>query len=98
MRTVDLGSNAAVDMGAGASLKSIFAKPVTLEEGSYLLITGNRRSDGAALSGMTSFRVRADEITVMDMRIVPCKETSGSKDISIPIWFTGREKTAGGNF
>ncbi|WP_059025850.1 transglutaminase-like domain-containing protein [Gabonibacter massiliensis] len=98
VRTVDLGSNAAVDMGAGASLKSIFAKPVTLEEGSYLLITGNRRSDGAALSGMTSFRVRADEITVMDMRIVPCKETSRIEGYIDPDLVYGSGKDGGREF
>ena len=76
VRTIDLGSNAAVDMGAGASLKSIFAKPVTLEEGSYLLIAGNRRSDGTVLSNMTSFRIDPDETIVLDMHIAPCKEVN----------------------
>ena len=42
VRTIDLGSNAAVDMGVGASYEMIFTKPVILEEGDYLLSTGNR--------------------------------------------------------
>ena len=74
VRTIDLGSNAAVDMGVGASYKTIFTKPVTLEEGDYLLSTGNRRSDGAVLADLVSFQVEAGKLTNIDMLIRPCVE------------------------
>ena len=74
VRTIDLGSNAAVDMGVGASFKTIFTKPVTLEEGDYLLSTGNRRSDGAVLADLVSFQVEAGKLTNIDMLIRPCVE------------------------
>ena len=74
VRTIDLGSNAAVDMGVGASYKTIFTKPVTLEEGDYLLSTGNRRSDGAILADLVSFQVEAGKLTNIDMLIRPCVE------------------------
>ena len=74
VRTIDLGSNAAVDIGVGASYKTIFTKPVTLEEGDYLLSTGNRRSDGAVLADLVSFQVEAGKLTNIDMLIRPCVE------------------------
>ena len=74
VRTIDLGSNAAVDMGVGASYKTIFTKPVTLEEGDYLLSTGNRRSDGAVLADLVSFQVEAGKLTNIDMLISPFVE------------------------
>lgn len=74
VRTIDLGSNAAVDMGVGASYGTIFATPVALEEGEYILSTGNRRSDGAVLANLVSFRVEADKLTSLDMQIRPCVE------------------------
>ena len=74
VRTIDLGSNAAVDMGVGASYKTIFTKPITLEEGDYLLSTGNRRSDGAVLADLVSFQVEAGKLTNIDMLIRPCVE------------------------
>ncbi len=74
VRTIDLGSNAAVDMGVGASYGTIFATPVALEEGEYILSTGNRRSDGAVLANLVSFRVKADKLTRLNMQIRPCVE------------------------
>ena len=68
------GNDAAVDMGVGASYKTIFTKPVTLEEGDYLLSTGNRRSDGAVLADLVSFQVEAGKLTNIDMLIRPCVE------------------------
>lgn len=56
------------------SYKTIFTKPVTLEEGDYLLSTGNRRSDGAVLADLVSFQVEAGKLTNIDMLIRPCVE------------------------
>lgn len=74
VRTIDLGSNTAVDMGVGASYETIFTKPVTLEEGNYLLSTGNRRSDGAVLADLKSFQVEAGKLINIEMLIRPCVE------------------------
>ena len=52
----------------------IFTKPVILEEGDYLLSTGNRRSDGAILADLVSFQVEAGKLTNIDMLIRPCVE------------------------
>ena len=75
VRTIDLGSNAAVDMGVGASYENdLHEAGHTLEEGDYLLSTGNRRSDGAILADLVSFQVEAGKLTNIDMLIRPCVE------------------------
>lgn len=66
-RVLDLGRNAAVDMGGGLAWSGIFRKPVELEAGKYLLTTGNRKSDGSVLSGLAFFDVREGEQTVVEM-------------------------------
>ena len=73
-RTVDLGSNASVDMGAGASHAAIFERPVALEEGHYLLFTGNRHSSGAVYARFVPFSVEAGRLTTVDMVIPACPE------------------------
>lgn len=66
---IDLGSNADVDMGGGVSYSAIFAKPVALECGDYLLVTGNRKADGSVLSSVQAFRVEAGKRTDVEMRV-----------------------------
>ena len=73
-RTIDLGSNAAVDMGAGASYSRIFATPVALEEGRYLLFTGNRHSSGAVYTRCVPFEIEAGRVTTVRMEIPECPE------------------------
>lgn len=86
VRTIDLGSNADVDMGVGASYKTIFTNPVELEEGSYILSTGNRRGDGAVMATLTSFKVEAGRQTDLDMYIQACEEeTKVLGKVSLPL-------------
>lgn len=73
-RSVDLGSNSQVDMGGGASFSHIFATPVALEEGDYMLTTGNRRSDGSVVSQVKSFQVKAGALTEVEMTVPDAQE------------------------
>lgn len=66
---IDLGSNADVDMGGGVVHSEIFKTPVTLEAGDYMLVTGNRRSDGAVLTEISSFTVKPGELTRVKMNV-----------------------------
>lgn len=68
-RLIDLGSNADVDMGGGAFYSQIFRQPVELEEGDYILVTGNRKSDGSVLTTLTSFTVEAEKTTRVSMTL-----------------------------
>lgn len=66
---IDLGSNEDVDMGGGAVYSKIFDSPIVLAAGNYVLVTGNRRSDGAVLSELSSFTVTAGELTRVKMEV-----------------------------
>jgi hypothetical protein len=56
-----------VDMGGGVDWAHVFKKGYTLEEGRYLLVSGNRLSTGAVPVTMVFFDVEAGEETVIDL-------------------------------
>lgn len=64
--TIEL-SNPDVDMGAAGALSAIFARPVALEEGDYMLVSGTRMADGTVLSEARFFRIEAGKQTTLDM-------------------------------
>lgn len=93
---IDLGSNSDVDMGGGALYSKIFHMPVELEVGDYILVTGNRRSDGSVLTTMMAFSVAENETTQVDMKIREAAETLtvlGKIDTAIPYVSEDGEKT-----
>ena len=51
------------------SWKSRFAKPVALEEGAYLLITGSRQQSGNVLARVEMFRVEAGKTISIDLKM-----------------------------
>jgi len=56
-----------VDMGGGVDWAHVFKKGYPLEEGRYLLVSGNRLSSGAVPVTMVFFDVVAGEETVIDL-------------------------------
>jgi transglutaminase-like putative cysteine protease len=56
-----------VDMGGGVDWAHVFKKGYPLEEGRYLLVSGNRLSSGAVPVSMVFFDVVAGEETVIDL-------------------------------
>lgn len=58
-----------VDMGSGVSWASIFKKGTPLDVGDYVLVSGNRLSDGSVPVTMRQFSVREGETTTLDLRI-----------------------------
>lgn len=71
----DLGSSAEGDMGPGMRLNSIFASPVKLEAGTYLLTTGNRKSDGSVKCQLKMFEIKADDTTAFSFELPAMEET-----------------------
>jgi len=47
----------------GYTWKTLLSKPLSLDEGNYLLITGTRLANGSVLSHVTSFSVKENETT-----------------------------------
>lgn len=71
----DLGSSAEGDMGPGMRLNSIFASPVKLEAGTYLLTTGNRKSDGSVKCQLKMFEIKEDDTTAFCFELPAMEET-----------------------
>ena len=56
-----------VDMGGGVSWNSVFKNGTSLDVGDYLLVSGNRLSDGSVPVTMQQFTVKEGETTVLDL-------------------------------
>ena len=58
-----------VDMGGGVSWANMFKKGTKLDAGEYVLVSGNRLSDGSVPVTMRQFSVKENETTALDLRI-----------------------------
>ena len=58
-----------VDMGGGVSWNSVFRNGTSLDEGEYLLVSGNRLSDGSVPVTMQQFSIKEGETTTLDLSI-----------------------------
>lgn len=58
-----------VDMGGGVSWSNTFKKGVTLDEGTYMLVSGTRLASGSVLSDVRFFNVRAGQTTTVGLQI-----------------------------
>jgi hypothetical protein len=56
-------------MGPGNTWSALFKKPLPMDEGYYLLITGNRMAKGNVLATVNSFEVKAGQNTQIDLVI-----------------------------
>ena len=57
------------DMGEGTTWKNQFKNGATLDEGSYVMVTGTRLANGSALTEMTSFNIEAGKTTRVDLNM-----------------------------
>ena len=67
------GFYSTLEFPEGSSLTNA-AKPLELEVGQYVLITGNRQQDGAVLSQMTFFSIEKNKLTTIPVKL---REESG---------------------
>ena len=58
-----------VDMGGGVDWAHVFKDGYPLDAGEYLLVSGNRLSDGSVPVSMAIFTLPADETTTVELRI-----------------------------
>ena len=56
-----------VDMGGGVSWNSVFRSGVRLDAGTYILVSGNRVSDGSVPASAEIFTVREGAVTTLDL-------------------------------
>lgn len=65
-----------VDLGANAE-EGLFAREFTLDEGYYLLTTGNRMASGKALSRAVTFRIEEGKTTEVNLTIRAANDDIG---------------------
>ena len=86
-----------VDMGGGVDWAHVFRKGYPLEEGRYLLVSGNRLSSGAVPVTMVFFDVVAGEETVVDLALragegeVPVLGSFDAETLFTPVALTKTE-------
>lgn len=56
-----------IDMGGGTSWSALFKNGQKLDEGYYMLVTGNRLANGSVLSQTTFFTIRPNETTTIPL-------------------------------
>ena len=68
-----------LDMGGGATWSNTFRNGSTLDEGTYLLVTGQRMADGSVLAHSRFFRIEPGKTTTLPLDIR--QESEGVKVI-----------------
>lgn len=63
-----------IDMGGGTSWSTLFKNGQKLDEGYYMLVTGNRLANGSVLSQTTFFNIRPKETTTIPLVIRESKD------------------------
>jgi len=68
LQTLNFEANNNVDMGLGDTWSRLLKNPLPIDEGNYLLVTGNRMAKGNVLANITSFHVKEGLTT--DIRLL----------------------------
>jgi hypothetical protein len=69
LRTLNFESGAQVDMGLGDTWSALLRRPLGMDEGHYILITGTRMARGNVLANITSFNVDHGRNTRLELRM-----------------------------
>lgn len=79
LQTLNLrGSNTNVDMGGGNTWSALLKKPLDIDEGNYMLVTGMRMASGSVLSTASFFTVEAGKTTSIKLEM-----REGSDEITV---------------
>ena len=68
-----------VDMGGGATWSNTFKNGATLDEGTYILVTGQRMADGSVLAHTKFFKIEPGKTTTLPLEVR--QESEGVKVI-----------------
>ena len=59
--------NVSSDMGEGSTWAGLLKKPLSLDEGNYLMVSGTRMASGKVLAHISSFTIKENETTSTDL-------------------------------
>lgn len=63
LQTLNFRNGGNVDMGLGNTWAGLLKKPLSIDTGNYMLVTGTRMANGSVLAELTFFNVEADKTT-----------------------------------
>lgn len=69
LQTLNFESGSNVDMGTGDTWSALLKKPLTLDAGNYVLVTGTRMANGSVLAELNFFDVEAGKTTPIKMEM-----------------------------
>lgn len=63
LQTLNFEAGSNVDMGLGDTWSQLLKRPLAMDEGNYLLVTGTRMAKGNILANVSSFHIAPDKTT-----------------------------------
>lgn len=76
LRSIRFDSNKKNDLGATAD-PSLLAEQIELDEGHYILTTGNRMASGKILARVTTFTIEQGKVCDVELRLRPANDDVG---------------------
>jgi len=74
LQTLNFERGGNVDMGLGDTWSGLLKKPLSMDEGNYMLVTGTRMANGSVLAEIEFFNVEADKTTPIQLEIRESKD------------------------
>ena len=74
LQTLNFERGGTVDMGLGDTWSGLLKKPLSMDEGNYMLVTGTRMANGSVLAEIEFFNVEADKTTPIQLEMRESKD------------------------
>ena len=74
LQTLNFERGGNVDMGLGDTWSGLLKKPLSMDEGNYMLVTGTRMANGSVLAEIKFFNVEADKTTPIQLEMRESKD------------------------
>lgn len=74
LQTLNFERGGNVDMGLGDTWSGLLKKPLSMDEGNYMLVTGTRMANGSVLAEIEFFNVEADKTAPIQLEMRESKD------------------------
>ena len=74
LQTLNFERGGNVDMGLGDTWSGLLKKPLSMDDGNYMLVTGTRMANGSVLAEIEFFNVEADKTTPIQLEMRESKD------------------------
>lgn len=74
LQTLNFERGGNVDMGLGDTWSGLLKKPLSMDEGNYMLVTSTRMANGSVLAEIEFFNVEADKTTPIQLEMRESKD------------------------